>query len=423
MKKQILALALGVAAFAAKAQTTDTVILGSGYANQVWYSLPNDEQGTQPKNNWDLGFRTSGSMGSSILINGTGSGAIWLYPKADKAGWTTADTSGLSTWPKLYNEETVWNGALGRYTDPGNPYDLGWGVYDIGTHIVSGDSLYIIKTQAGAYRKLLINKLSSGTYTFTYANLDGTDSTTSSLSKTAYADKNYGYFSLDTKTAIDREPATTDWDLVFGQYTTADYASMGIPGYTVTGILVNDTLKIAHTKVDPATRAGYKAYATLTFSGDINGIGYNWKTYNSSTSSYVLNDSSVYFVRRNNGDIWKLILTGFSSATGSTIFSKELIYTTTAINEITKGNTTLAISPNPARNGQNISAVYAFDKAVKSANLTVYDLMGRVVITTSLDANIGLHTYTFATDRLSPGTYIVSIAADTEQTQQKVIVQ
>ncbi len=296
MKKQILALTLCVAAFAAKAQTIDTVNLGAGYANQIWYSLPNDEQGTQPKNNWDLGFRTSGSMGSSILVNGTGNGAIWLYPKTDKTGWRTVDTTGLSTWSKLYNSETEWNGALGRYVDASNPYDIGWGVYNIGTHIVSGDSLYIVKTQTGQYRKLIIDKLSSGIYTFTYANLDGTDSTTSSLNKSTYSGKNFGYFSLDTKTAIDREPTTTDWDLVFGQYTTGDYAPVGILGYTVTGLLVNDTLKVAQAKADPAIRASYVVYSTLTFSDSINGIGYNWKTYSSSTSSYVLNDSSVYFI-------------------------------------------------------------------------------------------------------------------------------
>lgn len=422
MKKQLLLSAFSIAALTATAQTviTDTVIMGAGYANQIWYSLPGDEVGTQPKNNWDIAFRASGGMSSDIMVNHSGGGMVWAYPKANKTGWATVDTTGLSTWVGQYNSETEWTGALGRYANPTDAFDLGWGVYDMGTHYVNGDSIYIVKTQTGKFKKLIIDRLASGTYTFTYANLNGTDSTTSTLSKSAYSLKNYGYFNLDTKAAVNREPLTEDWDMVFGQYSSGDYASMGFDGYTVTGVLVNDTLRVAKAVVDPTTRATYNAYSALTFSDNINGLGYNWKS-----TSGVIKDSNVYFIRRNNGDIWKLNFTGWISGVsgnGSTIFTKQRLFST-SITEKATSNTTLALSPNPATNGQNVSIVYNFDASLNTAVANVYDMTGRVALTQQLETTKGLHAYTFNSSNLIAGTYIISVVADGQATHQKFIVQ
>lgn len=422
MKKQILfAATITFAAFHSKAQVViDTVNLGAGYANQIWYSLPDDEQGSQAKNNWDLAFRTSGSMGSSILVNHSNGGTLWVYPKADKSAWASADTNGLSTWTAQYNSETEWTGALGNYANAADPFDLGWGVYDMGTHYVLGDSMYIVKTQTGVFKKLIIDRLASGTYTFTYANLNGSDSTTSTLSKSAYSNKNFGYFNLDTKSSLDREPATDKWDLVFGQYSTGDYASMGMAGYTVTGVLVNDTLHVAKAVVDPANRVTYNTFSAHAFSTDINGLGYNWKS-----TSGVIKDSNVYFIRRNNGDIWKLNFTGWISgvsSNGSAIFTKEKL-TSVSIDETTKSNTTLALSPNPAIAGQSINVVYHFQNTSSTASLQVVDIMGRSIMVKSIDRSAGLHVETLNVENLVAGTYIVSIQTESAKVTQKFIVQ
>lgn len=425
MKKQLLtAVVIALAGFNARAQVvTDTVILGASYANQVWYSLSDDEQGSQPKNNWDLGFQVAGSMGSSILVNATGSGAVWLYPKSDKSGWSTVDTTGLSTWPKQFNAETEWTGALGRYNTGG--MDLGWGVYDLTTHFVNGDSIYIIKTQGGNFKKLFIEKLAGGIYTFKYANLDGSSETSKTLSKTAYADKNFGYYSLDANAAVDREPIAEDWDLTFCQYNTDDYAGMGMPGYVVTGVLQNTGAEAVLAKVDPSLRAGYTSYTAHTMSPDINGIGYNWKTFTGGV--YVYNDSAVYFVKSMKGDIWKVIMKQFISGSGggngSVIFSKEKLYDAVSVANTVKENTTVLVSPNPAATGQNINIVYDFRQAVEHATLTVTDIMGRTMATATLQINSGMHVYTLPTAGLTPGMYIVNIAADQQQLQYKIIVQ
>ena len=426
MKKQLLIATLTAAACTVKAQTAklDTVYTGASYANQVWYSLANDEQGSSPKNNWDLGFRIQGGINLDILVNHTGKtsgGAIWAYPKGDITAWGTIDTNGLSTWPALYNSEIRWTGALGRYAAPGGTTtaDYGWGFYNKdGDHKIKGDSLYIIKTQAGNFKKLKIDLFTGGTYNFTYANLDGSDETSSTLAKATYPGKKYAYFNLETKAAVDREPTLDKWDLVFGQYSTEDY--MPIPGYTVTGVLANDTVEIAKAIVNPSVRPTYVSYGAHTFSRNINGIGYNWKAFDG--TAYKINDSAIYFVKSNVGDIWKVIFTGFTgSAAGGMIFSKEKL-PTSSIGDKTKSSTTLAIAPNPSVNGQQVNVVYNFEHAVNNAVVNVYDMTGRVVVTQELEKTAGLHAQALNTNMAS-GVYIVSVVADNELTQQRLIVQ
>ena len=123
MKRQVLSLLmLAAAATTTHAQTvvTDTVMLGAGYTNQVWYSLGNDEQGSASKNNWDLAFDVVNIM-SSIHINSASGAMLWNYPKGDKSAWASVDTNGLSTWNPRYNTDTSWAvGAMGAYADPSN---------------------------------------------------------------------------------------------------------------------------------------------------------------------------------------------------------------------------------------------------------------------------------------------------------------
>src|SRR5690606_33339597 len=109
MKKLILTsfLGLGIAVMA-NAQTSDTVRIGAGYANQVWYSLANDEQGSAPKDNWDLAFDIQSIM-SSIHVNTVAGVTLWGYPNGDITDWGSVDTTGLSGWGSRNNSDTSWS--------------------------------------------------------------------------------------------------------------------------------------------------------------------------------------------------------------------------------------------------------------------------------------------------------------------------
>jgi len=417
MKRTILTGLLAITAISSQAQVVaDSVSTGAGYTNQVWYSLSNDEQGSSPKNNWDIAFEASG-FGSTILINSINGIMLWNYPHADTSGWGTVDTTGLSTWAARWNSDTTWaQGAMGKYADPANSFDLDWGIYNMTTHIITGDSLYIIKLADGNYKKLWIRNLASGTYSFRYANLDGTDLQNATLSKSAYSGKNFGYYSLQTNTALDREPISSAWDLLFTQHTAF------IPSaYTVTGVIANAGVEVAKLAARP-NKDTYTDYGSATFSTAINTIGYNWKTF--SGSSFVVQDSLLFFVKPVNGDIWKVIFTGFGgSASGKYYFTKEKLYTnTSAVNDnATAATASLVLYPNPA-NGQGVTVVYSVPVAAMQATMLITDMTGRLLVAKDLSAGAGLQQYRILPGTIPVGVYVVSIIAAGNTTQQRLII-
>jgi hypothetical protein len=152
-------------------QVDDVVITGEGYANQVWYSMENGEVGSADLNNWDLAFEIIG-ISASIRAN-TQKGLV-VYQAPFATGEWESLTELDPNWPSLNNDITSWHrGAFNLHST--SDFDLGWGIYNPITHFVTGDSLYVIELAEGGTKKLRIDVLASGVYTFTYANLDGSD--------------------------------------------------------------------------------------------------------------------------------------------------------------------------------------------------------------------------------------------------------
>ncbi len=416
MKRQLLTIVAIAGTLAANAQTAvvDTVSLGAGSANQVWYSLDKDEKGTQALNNWDLAFDTKG-ITSGIRINSAAGVMLWNYPKGDKSAWGSVDTNGLSTWSARYDSDTSWTYcAMGRYADPNDPFDLDWGKYNLTTHEVLGDSLYIIKLVDGSYKKLIIESLKSGKYNIKYADLSGSNEKTASIDKTGFNAADFGYFSIVDNKTLQREPSQGEWDLVFTKYTGF------VPiAYGVTGVL-HSRGATAVKAVNIADVNAYKNYSAHTMTHEINTLGYNWKTYNG--SGYDIADSTVYFVQTVNGEVFKVVFTGYISADASIIFSKTKLANLNIRNVANKVTATVALAPNPAL-GQNVTVVYSFKQQESQATISVYDMMGKLVILDELNTNKGLHQYVITKDKLAAGTYVVSVNTANGRATQKLIVK
>ncbi len=134
----------------------DSITMGAAYADEVFYSLENGIVKTSPRSSWDIAFSTN-PMSSTILTNEGYGVELYAYPNGDYSAWESIDTTGLYQWPVLYNSDTSWYyGAFDR-NDLGHP-DYGWGVYNMQTHDVMGDSLFIIKTGDGTFQKIFIEK-------------------------------------------------------------------------------------------------------------------------------------------------------------------------------------------------------------------------------------------------------------------------
>jgi hypothetical protein len=406
MKQLYISTLLTLSLLKMDAQTpvTDTVSLGAGYANQVWYSLANDNTGTAPKNNWDLAFDCT-TYGTAIHINTVTGTQLWQYPGGDTAAWFSVDTTGITGWPALYNSDTSWSiGACNLNSS--SSFDVGWGIYNPITHVVTGDSLYVIKLSNGSYQKLWIRQLAYGIYTVRTGTFNNSIDNTFSIDKSPYTGKNFVYYSLQNSNVVDREPASLNWDLLFTQYT----AFIPAP-YMVAGVLHNNGTQSAELhQVNVATAT----HGAAVFGTTINGIGYDWKQF--AQNGWVLEDSLVYFVNTQAGDIWKLVFTGFGgSANGNFIFTKELV---SAVN-ITDNQQALPSSslwPNPAHDQFTLLRGNASAEAV----IQIFDASGRLVVQEGVQAGQGLHA--FSARQWEAGIYHVNIIQNNSRETLRLLI-
>lgn len=408
MKKIILLTFVFVAVLgAAHAQITDTVSIGTGYSNEVFYSLENGDVSSEIRDEWDIAFKVT-SSGSTILTNGATGTELYMYPSGDTSAWSTMDTLGISSWEVLYNSDTTWE--IGAFNHNKSGLDLGWGNYSTITHYVTADSLYFIKLSNGEYQKLWIQQLASGVYTFKYANLDGTGEVSATLNKSSYPNRNFAYYSLQTNSALDREPDNTSWDLLFTKYVRQTPSVYG-----VTGVLANIDVKIEEVR---GVEVGTTSYTNSNFTTNMSEIGYDWKAY---SGGYVIEDSLTYFIEDLSGNIFELIFTGFGgSSTGDFIFTKEKIVTA-GIEDNNASIYNLGMFPNPANEIVNI--IYS-TKETNRVGITIFDLTGKTVYTqNSLGTSMGLNQYQIDVSGFTKGIYVVSLSNGHQRVQQKLIIK
>ena len=164
MNKIALTILINLFAYAISNAQNNQITLNSGYANQSFYSMQNGEILNVPNNNWDIAFSTD-AYSSTIRINDGKGVELYTYPLGDTSAWNTINTNTINiiTNP-MYNSDTSWNyGAFGNNQTNGG-FDYGWGVYNIQTHHIIGDSLFIIKTVDQNWKKLWLEKKASGEY-------------------------------------------------------------------------------------------------------------------------------------------------------------------------------------------------------------------------------------------------------------------
>jgi hypothetical protein len=422
MKKNLLSFGVcALLATGASAQgITGTVSIGAGYANQKWYSFQNGEVGTaQPKDNWDIAFEITG-ISSAIFANTQKANFAVYKTPYEIADYAILDTTGISGWATLQNSDTTWTvGAFNRGKDPADAFDMGWGVYDMNTHHVKGDSCFVIKLSATSYKKFKIESLASGVYTFEYADLNGANSFTQTIAKTAYTGKNFAYFDLTSNSAIDREPASADWDLTFVRYS-AEIA----PGmyYPVVGILQNKGVSVA--QVNNVANPQSFVDTNQVFRTNISTIGHDWKSINIATNVWGIVNDTVYLVRDKAKDIWKVRPIAFGgSADGNYVFSAEnlALLTTGIAGHAGQAVSQVMIYPNPA-SGDHTNLIFSSDKA-QTISVSVIDMNGRTLATESIEAAEGLTTHHLSTAGLSSGVYFISLNAGSYTSIQKLIVR
>jgi hypothetical protein len=356
-------------------------------------------------------------------VNGGVSVYSLNYAASSKfATLTAADTVGRTSKP-LYNSDTTWTlGAFNRMNSS-NPLDFSWGMYDMVSHNVIGDSLYLVKTPAGAYKLWIQKYVSAPTdsirYEFRIASFNGSGDTTIKIyRKDGYVGKLFGYYNAATRTTLDREPAMTNWDVLFTRYYEQITAGSVTAMYNVTGVLAGPNTEVAevfNVKPDTVTLAG------KTFVKTVSTIGSDWKSYNMSANVYVMDSMRTYFVKsKNTNEYYQVVFTGFTGASAGKTYFRKRLATLGVKNVEANAPAAFAIVPNPAVTDADVMVDAV---ASGAARLFITDIAGRTVQSSAIQINKGLNAFRVQTGNLPAGTYMVTVTDGSWKLTQKLSVQ
>ncbi len=411
----------------------DTVSMGSGYANAVYYNLRTGAKSQSAISTWHMSHTTV-SRDNCIRLNHLNGVDVYAYPKGSNKDFSTMDTAGWSSWKHLYNDiHTHELGALNQSTNAKNPMDFSWGIYNSTTHEIEGDSLYlfVINTPSvgKSYLKFMpILQTATGDLIFRFARLDGSIDKTDTLLQSSFTGKSYKYYNF-TKGAVQPEPIRENWDLLFTRYmapTTPPgggpkvmYPTMGVEskrGERVSKI-TNYTWDVI--AANPAQSiAGIKMTGTPgELSKDLTKIGGDWKAYDGAAMTWNISTDWNYIVEtiRIQGTtkdtaFWMLAFTGFSgSAKGETQLKRMELKTSTAAVSQSK-QFSAKLFPNPSSDNILIMANGISEKAI----VQIIGMDGRLIHSNS-NCEFSQGAVQLSVQDLPRGIYFVTIQTNNDK--------
>jgi len=391
------------------AQNQVNISLNPGYTHQSFYSMLNGEVINTENDNWDLAFGTD-AYSANIRINGGKGVELYTYSLGDTSAWSSINNSTVNILTNpMNNSDTSWGYGAFLMNQASGMFDYGWGVYNIQTHHIVGDSLFLVRTINGNWKKLWVERKANGEYFFTYSNLDGSNEVNQNIQASNYSDKRFIYYSLENNMVIDREPLLSEWDITFTKYITP---VQGIP-YSVTGVLANVGIKVAQAD-NVQNPLSYDNYTSYNFETEINSMGYDWKQFQ---GSYTIVAGRAYFVKDYLDNVWRIVFTGFDGmSTGNIEFNSALLSTSSTTN--ISADNSFNIYPNPCADNNNINIVYEIEQ---KSSITIYDIYGKQVYSNDLIEN-GFNTHIISNNLLKKGTYLVTISNTTGNNYTKKLI-
>ncbi len=416
-----------ILAFSApKANAEKVAIGGMANAKDIWYSLANGIVLETDAMNWDLSFGASDRTASISTNDAKG---IELYLVGEDYN-DPIDILQMGDWKRYINSDSTWSlGSVSRKANSADPFDFGWGQYNVATHNVLGNSVYVIKLADGTYKKLFIDILDGKArfYQFLYSDLDG-DNEKSIKVDYSTTKSNKLYFSFTGDTVIEREPVATEWDLVFGRYLSFIQEQY----YPVTGVRTNGnimSLRVEYENdINPTDRQIAPEFGQLKH--NISTIGSDWKQFNG--QNYVFSNNRAHFLQKYkvenmqnvpDGDMYQIVFTNF---VGGPVGEMEFTLINLSAQSVKDENgNSFYLYPNELNSGEYTSLIMS---SVSNENyvINLFDLMGNVIYTNSYNSNIGLNQINLPTDvisKLSKGMYFIGLNSNTNNYQLKFIVK
>jgi hypothetical protein len=277
---------------------TDTIAMTDTYKYQVYFDLASGRTvSTNVRTASDLGFEGS-AEGWKIILNTSDfmkvadlgvipfgqshdtSGLKWKFDKSDGS----ADSLAFGKWFSIINGDTV---SLHHV------YAVDRGVDNLGNPL--------------GFYQLAFDSLKQGTYYFRVAQLSGLNVHSGSVTKDPSV--NYVWYSFASGgSVVNLEPPENAYDLLFTQYTTLLYTSLGEAyPYLVTGVLLNrNGVEAVKDSTHNFSTVTLQDVMNTPLTASLDAIGYDWKTFNFDAGSYTVRTNIFYVIRDKSGYFYKL---------------------------------------------------------------------------------------------------------------------
>lgn len=415
---------------------TDSVEMGSNYANDVFYSLKTGNKKIQPASDWDLAFQMTrfGEIQFNACVRANHiKRKVEVYSLHVKGSThftslAAADTIGKTDkMLQLLNVDTSWGeGAFYQNRDKSQIFDYGWGTYaGPPTHFVDGDSLYLVKVNGVPYKLWIKQYISTGDsigFKFSIASWDNTLNNDVQIKRSPnYTNRLFAYYDIASNSFIDREPGRFDWDMLFTQYAKTLLFTPNLQSYT--GVLSNLGNQIADVRTLAKSSHDTAKYQNYTYNREVNNIGDDWKKFDQPNNVYITYDSVTFFIRsKASQEYYQLRFTrfdgGFAPNTGKIVFEKRFL-ATTSVNNVKAPVNAYSIYPNPATTEVTIMVDA---KEATSTMIYVTDMTGKVVDRYNVSQQAGLNGYRINTGAYANGNYLVTIASADWKVTEKLSV-
>lgn len=282
---------------------TMQIEIGWPYTNQVYYDCAtNMVVKTNTKYDWDISFECD-TNGYHVLVN-TAKG---IFVAKGLAPFTSVSSASGLSW--------LWDAPSG------NLDSTAFGDWRIGNNV------YIIDRQFNAngghigYKKMQILAVNDFSYTFKYANLDGTDEVTYTINKDPT--RNFIHFNFDDggKT-LALEPQKNEWDLLFTNHY-HKFSNLPLP-FVLTQVISNihSDVKVAEDNNGNFTNITLLDTSSYVFTNFWDEIGYDWKIRNSQDNSFTIDANKSFVVKTTEKLFYKIRFIDFYNSTGNKGYPK-----------------------------------------------------------------------------------------------------
>ncbi|MFA8301064.1 MAG: HmuY family protein [Hyphomicrobiales bacterium] len=269
----------------------------SDYSQQTYYNIfDNKIVATSNIYSWDLGFE-SAEDGFHVILNS----AKFMY----------AANSGK----KDFNEVNSPSGLSFKFDEASGDLEktaIGdWRQQDV----------YVIDRGIDPspnfvrYKKLIVESLMRGAYAVRFADLNGENEYRFQIPKDE--DVSFVHFSFEDSGQVIPAPNKNTYQLFFTQYSASLENGDQYLDYLVRGALINrDGISVAFTRDISFDALTLEQAKNLKYSENIDGIGYDWKTFDLTSSNYTIHPDYIYVIRTKEGVYFKLHFTSYYNAQG-----------------------------------------------------------------------------------------------------------